>query len=286
MAATKPTVRKAQMNDFDRVYPLLQKMEHSHSSREDWHKLFENHWQLEDFSPGLLLVQDDKVVGFLSTIYSIQTINNKPQIFCNLSSWIVEEEYRSFSFLMILPLVRNKDIVLTSYSSNDVSYAVYNKLGFKEVQKGTRIVYPFPSLKLLLSPKKYEIICDTKIISEKIDELDKQIFNDHRSFQADMLLVRHGNESCFITGKKNYNRFEIYAITNKAFFQTHLKHFRFKLMLKLKVNVLWIKEYLLDNQVLLLSRKVDWGLPYQYKTNNESVIDPVPFYSEFFLLKM
>ena len=286
MAATKPTVRKAEMDDFDRVYPLLQKMGHNHSSREDWHKLFENHWQLEDFSPGLLLVHDERVVGFLSTIYSVQTINKQPQIFCNLSSWIVEEQYRSFSFLMILPLVRNKDIVLTSYSSNDVSYAVYNKLGFKEIKRGTRIIYPFPSLKIMMPGHGYQIISDYDQIETVLDENEQKLFNDHRDFHPQICLVTYNNENCLMMGVVKNSHFSLYAVSNKAFLQKHLKHFRLLLARALQVNVIRISEYLLEQQFLFLSRKVDWGWPYQYKTHNKQVIDPMPFYSELFLLNM
>ena len=286
MNSKKPMVRKAKKDDFDKVYPLLKKMEHGQSSREDWKKLFENHWHLDNFTPGIILETDEQVVGFLSTIYSHQLVNSKQQVFCNLSSWIVDEAYRSYSFMMILSLVRNKDIVLTSYSSNDVSYAVYNKLGFKDGNVSKRIVYPFPSLRALFGNHKYKIITDVNEIRNRINENECQIYEDHCSFHPDSYLITYNKSYCLIMGVKNKNRFEIYTVSDKDFLQYHLKYFRYQFMKILKVKVIWLNENYLNNKFLFLSRKVTWGFPYQYKTSNDSVVDPMPLYSELFLLRM
>ena len=135
----KPKARKAELNDFTQIYPLLQEINDIRLDEKGWHKLFENHWNIDEFSPGLVLETEQAIAGFISTIYSTQLVAGKEQVFCNLTSWIVKEAWRSYSFMMILPLVRNKNIVLTSFSSNDVTYELYKKLGFKDGFSGRRI---------------------------------------------------------------------------------------------------------------------------------------------------
>ncbi len=279
-------VRKADEDDFDRVYPLLQQLGNGLSGREDWQNLFKNHWQLSDFSPGMILETDEKVVGFLSTIYSHQMVNGQKYVLCNLSSWIVDKEYRSQSILLLLPLIKNKNIILTSFSSNEVSYAVYNKLGFKDGNASQRIIYQFPSLANFSKSQEYQIITDPEVIQRSIIDTDRQIYNDHLVFQKQGCLIIYKDEYCLIMGQKNDQQLTVYTVSNRKFLQQHLKFFRHQLMKYLKVKQMVINENYLNNQALFMSRKVSWGIPCQYKTNHSEVIDPVPLYSELFLLKM
>ncbi len=279
-------VRKADADDFDRVYPLLQQLGNGLSGREDWQNLFKNHWQLSEFSPGMILETDEKVVGFLSTIYSHQMINDQKYVLCNLSSWIVDKGYRSQSILLLLPLIKNKDIILTSFSSNEVSHAVYNKLGFKDGNVSQRIIYQFPSLANFSKSQEYQIITDSEVIQRRIVDTDRQIYNDHLVFQKQSCLITYKDEYCLIMGQKSAQQLTVYTVSNREFIQHHLKFFRQQLMKHLKVKQMVINENYLNNQALFLSRKVCWGVPCQYKTNHPEVIDPAPLYSELFLLKM
>jgi len=142
----KPKVRKAVIEDFENVYLLLQEINNTRLKKVDWFRLFQNHWNTQEFSPGIVLETVEKIVGYIGTIYSMQMLAGQPQLFCNLTSWIVQDEYRSHSIMMILSLVRNKNVVLTSFSSNNVTYEVYKKLGFKDGNRSKRVIYPFPSL--------------------------------------------------------------------------------------------------------------------------------------------
>jgi len=277
----KPKVRQAVIEDFDKVYPLLLQMNNSRLTKQDWFRLFQNHWSLEEFSPGMVLQLEDEIVGYIGTIYSKQTINGNNQLCCNLTTWIVRDEYRSHSIMMLLPLLRNKNLLLTSFSSNDVSYAVYKKLGFKDANIQKRIVYSFP----FFQSDKYEFLTETDQISKVINEPYKTLFNDHKGFANSTVLIFYKGEQCLLMGVNREQLFSLFYVSNKAFLQKHLKFFRHKLMLQLQAKQMHIDEDLLEGSFLFLSRKVTWGKPYQYKSNLEGV-SPSPEYSEIFLLDM
>lgn len=278
----KPKLRKAEIEDFEKVYPLLQEMNNTRLSKDDWFKLFKNHWNIEEFSPGMVLEMDKKMVGYIGTVYSKQMIADQPQLFCNLSSWIVQEEYRSYSIMMILPLVRNKNVILTSFSSNKVTYEVYKKLGFKDGNSSKRIVYPLPSLR----SKNYQLVTDIEQIRTTINDDAQAVFNDHRSFGNACILITFGNEQCLLMGVNRNKHLNIYYASNRPFMKKHLSGFRGKLMSLFKVKKMIINENLLAGGKVFLSRKVSWGNPYQYKTSKKYCLDPMPVYSEIFLLNM
>ncbi len=278
----KPKIRKAEIEDFDKVYPLLQKMNNACLSRDDWHRLFENHWQMEGFSPGIVLETEHEIVGYIGTIYSIQKLDGKEQIFCNLTTWIVQEDFRSHSFMMILSLVRNKNIVLTSFSSNNVTYEVYKKLGFKDGNKTKRLVYPWPSL----CARQYTLLTDIQDIEQNLNSENRKVFDDHKAFGNTYILIQHKDQQCLLMAVRHKIIFKLYYASDRDFMCQHFKHFRNKLMLQYKVKKMQVDEHLLKGRFVWFSRRVNWGNPYQYKTTMESLPSPSPEYSEIFLLNM
>lgn len=80
----KPTVRRANVEDFDRIYPLLEEMNNARLRREDWYRLFQDHWSIDEFSPGIVLELEDEIVGYIGTIYSRQIVDGTPRLFLSL----------------------------------------------------------------------------------------------------------------------------------------------------------------------------------------------------------
>ena len=278
----KPTVRQANVEDFDRIYPLLQEMNNAKLSREDWFRLFQNHWSIDEFSPGIVLEFEDEIVGYIGTIFSRQVVDGKPRLFCNLTTWIVREAFRSHSIMMIFSLVRRKDIVLTSFSSNRVTYDVYKKLGFKDGNRGKRIVYPFPSLRA----GKYELLTDPLEIDKTLSAENRAVFDDHKHFGKVYVLARFKDEECLVMGVSGNGFLNICYASDATFLRRHLKFFRNRLMSKCGVRKIVVDEHLLGNANLFLSRKVVWGNAYQYKAAKDEVLSPTPIYSEIFLLNL
>ncbi len=284
---SKPKIRQATIDDFDKVYPLLLKMNNTRLAKKDWFRLFENHWGIEKFSPGMVLQLEDEIVGYIGTIYSQQIIAGEQQLCCNLTTWIVEDDYRSYSIMMLLPLVRNKKLLLTSFSSNNISYEVYKKLGFKDANIRKRIVYQLPfSFFDFFKINNYLLFTDIEGITKNISLSNKVIFNDHKNFGNTYMLLKHKNKECLLMGVSRDQIFRLTYASNKVFLQKYLKYFRYQIMSQLHVKQVHIDEDLLQGLWLFLSRKVTWGNPYQYKSQHTLSLSPSPEYSEFFLLNM
>jgi hypothetical protein len=184
--------------------------------------------------------------------------------------------------MMLLPLVRNKNVVLTSFSSNKVTYELYKKLGFKDGNRRKRIVYSFPSLRA----KNYQIMTDIDNIKTKINADLQAVFNDHCLFGNTYILIICENEQCLLMGVNRNKKLNIYYASNCNFLQKHISGFRARLMSEFKVKKMLINENLLAGSKVFFSRKVSWGNPYQFKTSNKNCVDPMPVYAEVFLLNM
>jgi hypothetical protein len=279
---SQPKLRRATEKDFEKIYPLLKEMNNSHLGRKDWYQLFTNHWSVDNFSPGIILFIGDKIVGFLGTIYSQQIIAGQSQRFCNLTTWIVKNEYRSHSIKMIFYLLKNQQVIFTSFSSNDIVYQVYKKLGFKDANQSQRIVYKLPFFKR----KKYHLITTIDEIKRDINESCQKIFYDHYYFNNTIILVQCETQQCLLMGVTQKHIFKLYYVSNKAIFQKLFQEFYQQLMSQLSIHQIHIDEHLLDGIPLFFSRKVTWGNPYQVKSHLDKIVSISPEYSEFFLLNM
>ena len=64
-------------------------------SKEDWKRIFTVYWKSPEDFCGQIIVKDGEVKGFLGLIFSSRTIDGEMQKFCNLNSWIVDDDCRS-----------------------------------------------------------------------------------------------------------------------------------------------------------------------------------------------
>ena len=117
--------------DFDKIYPIIQKLSEGNTKRETWKHIFSKSWEVPDDHCGYMLLVDDRVVGFYGTIFSTRVVEGKKRRFCNLTSWVVEEKYRGRHGLRLLQKVLSMDdCILTVLSANEYAGKIYDKVGF------------------------------------------------------------------------------------------------------------------------------------------------------------
>ena len=143
-----PKVSKVFKQHFELVYPLLQKFDNSHS-KEEWRNIFVQPFNNGEDNCGYSLCEGERIVGFLGYIYSSKIIDHKVVKFCNLTTWIVEEEYRNSSLLLIYPVLKMKDYCITNYIPALNVYKVSKKLGFEDLETHENIILP------IVNPFKY-----------------------------------------------------------------------------------------------------------------------------------
>jgi len=285
LGIAKTSIRKATEADFESVYPLLKELNNTRLKRQDWQQLFHNHWQLKDFSPGLLIQCQEQIVGFIATLYSPTSKDRSNQI-CNLSSWIVKDEYRSSSMMMLLKLLRDKNTTFTSFSSNDISYKIYQKLKFQDWEHYARVIYPFPSLK----NNHYRIITSTKDFQTTLSEAEYQIYHDHQDFKCHHLVIQHkGGSYSYIISVQRGKKLKLYYASNPTFIRENISDFRWPLMKLYSAKKLYIGEKIIGARKPFFSRQKNYRHPYQIKAAKSGSFHEQQLnllYSELLLLNM
>ena len=277
---SRPKVRLATAEDFERVCPLLRQLT-SRLEAEDWKHLFENLWREREFRPGLLLESGDEVVGFIATIYKHRTEAGGGALTCNLSSWIVKDAFRSSSILLLLPLLRQKNVVYTSFSSNDVSYEVYRRLGFEDDERRAQVLYPFPSPRA----RDYRIETDRQRIEARLDAEHQRIDRDHSRLKARRVLIqRRTGESCWCLAGVRAGKMKLYYASDPQFVRRHVQDFRWQLMRRFRVTQLQIGGNIIGDSKPFLSRRKNYRHPHQVKGAGNQSVDRL--YSELLLLDM
>ena len=79
----------------------------------------------------MMLNRNNAVVGFVGTWFSERKIKGYENIFCNIHSWIVQQEYRLYSFYLI-SLLNKKNINLTAFTPVESLKGLLLKFGFEK----------------------------------------------------------------------------------------------------------------------------------------------------------
>jgi hypothetical protein len=136
------TIREAQPDDFERVYPLLVEFENPYLKTKHWRQLFLDHTGLQNGHFGWVLVDGDDIVGFVGTILSERTIRGEVVRLCNTSSWIVKPAYRAHSLALHAKVIADKSVTVTNLSPTAQVLKLLEKLGFTLMDKSERIILP------------------------------------------------------------------------------------------------------------------------------------------------
>ncbi|MGI9274945.1 MAG: hypothetical protein ACR2PT_08880 [Endozoicomonas sp.] len=260
MAVAKAKVRPAKAEDFDTVYPLMQKLNNTRFSREIWQRLFTNLWHKEGWSPGYVLDTGDRIVGFLGGIYSETIMGGEPHRVCNLTAWIVEDDYRSNSIMLLMPFLRQKNTTLTSLTSSPEAYAVYKKLGFKDLDSSCRVIYPCPTFKSGL-----RIVSDEAEMLPLMSDAEQLTYEHHKGLAVRQLVVTDGLEHCYLLMTRRLGRGHFQLIGNVALFRKNISGFRRALCKDMDVDTLQVDERFLAGEKLMFSRQKTFAQPKQVR---------------------
>ena len=275
-----PSLRLATEQDFERIYPLLTELS-SRLDVLDWKRLFTNHWKASEFRPGFILESENEVVGFIATIYKRRSVHGQQFMTCNLSSWIVREEYRSSSILLLLKLLRDKQVIYTSFSSNDVSYEVYKRLKFEDDESYAHVFYPFPSLGM----GRCQIITDEDQIKSVLTPEEMALCRDHSGFKCRSVLIRAENGgSCWLLVGVRDRKMKVYYASDPQFLREHICDFRWRLMRRFGVVKLYVGGNIIKDSKPFLTRRKNYAHPHQIRSPGTQTVDRL--YSELLLLDM
>ena len=205
IAPIKIEVRAVGIEDFDAIYPLLQLFGNRKMSRENWRSMLFTYPWWQGPERGFALFADGKAVGFMGTIFSKRRIDGRDEVFCNTSSWIVREEYRHASMLLLKPVLAMRECTIVNWTPTDRAYEIFEKLGFLQLE----------SIQVLLPPIAHTMsffgascTSDVNVLEAELSGEDRAIYDALRPCEGvHHMLLRSGSRRCYlIATKSTYKR--------------------------------------------------------------------------------
>ena len=282
------TVRKALPGDFNKTYPLLEKFNNASLKREDWEQLFVNPWKSLEEHCGYILVEAGRVVGYLGALFSARRIQGQEYKLCNVTSWIVEREYRNQSFLLLLPLLTLREHTVTIFSPNKATYVASKKLGFEDFETHIRLISPFSGIRGFF--ENCSIVENKRFISRFLDEECLKIYRDHLPFRCSHLLIKTKYGTFYLittrVTKKNIPVAQIHYVSDLEVFFKSIEALKLKICLRLKVFALLIDERFMRGNTISFSLRMKLPHPRIFKSDllKEDAIDSL--YSELVILNL
>lgn len=94
---------------------------------------------------GHALVHDGMIVGVLLQIHSVRDTPAGVAVFCNLSSWCVDPEYRGYAILLHAKAVARKEVTYLNISPAPHTRPTIERLGFRRYAAGQFVFLPLLS---------------------------------------------------------------------------------------------------------------------------------------------
>jgi hypothetical protein len=197
---------------FEEIYPLLRRFPTHRMSKADWSwLLFTNPWA-DGTRLGYALYADGKVVGYIGTLCTTRRVLGRPERFCNPSSWIVLEEHRWASHLLLRPIVALEDHTLVCLTPSDAACRMFARLGLRMLETEQLVLAPVPRI------AEVARAC-AGTFTTSVEEIQAELTGDERMLCLDLssspvarhVLLARGNRRCYLVATLARRRHVPYA---------------------------------------------------------------------------
>jgi len=279
--------RKATERDFDSVYALLKGL-NPIISKERWQSIFLNNWRSEEDHVGYLLEDEGRAVGFLGYLFSKRTINGRSEKFCNMTSWHVEEKYRSNSLMLLYPLLNMPGYTVTNFTaaSGDLR-RVLKRLGLQVLDDRSVVIYP-ALVWNRTSGQDAELVFDKSELEARLSGKELEVFRDHSAFDCMHVLIRSDREDCYVilaeTSRRGLPILSIQYISDADAFVRCINSVLLRLLWKCGRLFLQVDKRMLKGRFIPNCKITNSGCERLYRSATVSKEDVDNLYSELFLL--
>ena len=194
------TFHKVYPMDYPKVLPLLEKFETAGTLKEKFPLLFQYHWPCSIDCCGVMIVDDGKVIAYLGLVFSDRIIQGKPEIFANLTTLIIDNNYRGqkLTHRIIQYLQSLGDFSLTAITPIPSLYSMYKSNGFRDLLDHRVVFWKSP---FLSKTPTCTLLSDPKEIAQNLSGESLRIFKDHQAFHCNLLLFKNNNQSALVVLK-------------------------------------------------------------------------------------
>ena len=192
---------------------------------------------------------ENKIVGFMGTLFYEKFINKKKFIFCNIHSWIVNKRFRLNSFFLITPLLKER-LNLTAYTPVKSLEGLLEKFGFNKTILNYKIVININLIRFV--KKDFSIITEENIVLNYLNNDEIVEFKKHSNkiFNKFIILNKNNNKYVFIIArkikKKFINLFNFFYISNKNEFSNNWSNIKNLISNEFNINI--FSEYYFNNK--------------------------------------
>ncbi len=219
-------LRKATIDLFPDILPLLEHFDVPDMGSEDWFHLFSASWKGKRDYFGYVLMEGRKAVGFLGGLFHERLFEEDRYPVCNLFCWYVLEEFRSQSLLLLMPFLREKGLTVTSLTPSREASLVLKKFNFTVLESSVMIL---PMLPFGWASLGYEMLSEPGLVSLVLSPGDKILLKDHSPHWCRHILLWNGEKSgeyCLIlfnkVRKRGVNFTQVYHVSNVGLFLRNL----------------------------------------------------------------
>lgn len=131
------TLKTVTLDYQEEICDFLNKYFPKQKERCSWNALLKHKWATDEPYGYALFDEDNdnKIVGFIATIFAHRIIDGKEITTCSLSTWAVSEESRGKGLSMVSKLVKRKNILFLDFSANDASRRIFEFYKFQQLEK-------------------------------------------------------------------------------------------------------------------------------------------------------
>jgi hypothetical protein len=181
-------------DDLDTVARFLHGHHDSNVPVDSFRQSFAAHHSEAQPNSGVMLIDDDDVVGVYVAYYSDRVVDGRVERFCNLGSWCVLPKYRQYSLKMAKALLMQEGFHFLDLSPSATVATLNKRLGFDYLDDRAVVLaaLPWP-----WHPGR--ISSNPLVIEEALSGGELQLYNDHRDAPAaHHVVLRDRDAVCYL----------------------------------------------------------------------------------------
>jgi acetoacetyl-CoA synthetase len=199
-------VRPVTRADVDFIAKFLEDNMGRGIPASEYRRIFDYPWKKDDSQLGFVLIDGERIVGFLGALYAEREINGRKELFCNPSNWCVLKEYRHSSLALFLKITSCGDCTVTELSPIESVETLCRQLKYQTLDTFKLFSVPMGHAWTLFRFPRPKVITDLRAIAGLLPPLERKIFDDHQGTKCGYLLLREGAESCFVVWSRRVRK--------------------------------------------------------------------------------
>lgn len=187
---------KVYQEDKTEVINLFERFDPDTLTRIKLEKLFEKHFESKEDYFGVKITDKGKIIAYLGLIFNDRLVNSQSHTFCNLTSLIIDPNYRGQKLVYkIIQYVQSLgNFTLTAITPIPALYKMYERNGFKPLRDERLLLYP---LKEKVN-SEFELIEQEEDIRPFLSGEKLKIYQAHSRFPCRLILFKGQGKSCLV----------------------------------------------------------------------------------------